>query len=153
MMEPPIDTSSRATGGSGINFNTSHQQVKQLNELTPDQLRLIEENRQKAQERKRQREEAMGNSNTDNQFDQNVSSSDGSKQAKKFQTEEISHVKVANQMREDMGLNFRIEYGGDEDEIELQEDDLEDAMDDVLVNSQFNRPMKDDDENEYYNYD
>ena len=95
----------------------------------------------------------MGNSNTDNQFDQNVSSSDGSKQAKKFQTEEISHVKVANQMREDMGLNFRIEYGGDEDEIELQEDDLEDAMDDVLVNSQFNRPMKDDDENEYYNYD
>lgn len=105
-------------------------------------------------ERKRQREEALGNSssNVDNQFNQVTSSTEGSKEAKKFQSEDASHVKVLNQMRENMGLNFRIEYGGDEDEIDLQEDDLEDALDDVITNSQFNRPMNDDG-NDHYDYD
>ena len=115
---------------------------------------MIEENRKKALERKRQRDEAFGQQSvneTNGTIYHSAQSAkvegDGTREVKRVQ--ENPTLKVVNEQREDMGLNFRIEYGDDED-IDIDNDDLADCMgDEDLVSSQFDRKMAD---GEYYDY-
>ncbi|CDW88024.1 timeless-interacting protein [Stylonychia lemnae] len=95
---------------SNAQFNLPVTQIKQQNELTQEQLRMIEENRRIAMEKKRKREEAMQNSNESNHhYDeqmqdsyannyQNSNNMDQStmdnRPAKKQQTEQNSHYNI-----------------------------------------------------------
>ncbi len=92
-----------------------------MEDLTPEQLRMIEENRKKAQERKRKREEAM------NETPSVVESNRVS-----FAPPDEGLVAKQNQAKrvqmEQMG--FAISYAGN-DEVEINDDDLDGLADEI----------------------
>ena len=100
-----------------------------MEDLTPEQLRMIEENRKKAQERKRKREEAM------NETPSVVESNRVS-----FAPPDEELVAKQNQAKrvqmEQMG--FAISYAGN-DEVEINDDDLDGLADEIEeIDSQIN---------------
>ena len=100
-----------------------------MEDLTPDQLRMIEENRKKAQERKRKREEAM--TETPSVVESNRVS---------FAPPDENEVAKQNQAKrvqmEHMG--FAISYAGN-DEVEINDSDLDGLADEVEeIDSQIN---------------
>ena len=100
-----------------------------MEDLTPDQLRMIEENRKKAQERKRKREEAM--TEPPSVVESNRVS---------FAPPDESEVAKQNQAKrvqmEHMG--FAISYAGN-DEVEINDSDLDGLADEVEeIDSQIN---------------
>ena len=101
-----------------------------MEDLTPDQLRMIEENRKKAQERKRKREEALTDPPSAVVESNRVS----------FAPPDESEVAKQNQAKrvqmEHMG--FAISYAGN-DEVEINDSDLDGLADEVEeIDSQIN---------------
>ena len=104
-------------------IQTNHS-VKASSELTDQQMKMIEDNRLKAQERKRKREEAMG-------LESEVP--DGSKPPSK-QVVVVEPAKIYEQ------LGFAIAYGAnDEEVVDLNEEDMEEYMDGVDYSQDFQK--------------
>ena len=111
---------------------------------------MIEENRKRAQERKRKRDEAMLNETAEKPLQE----AQTQKAVRFSEATAEDGARASKRIMENLG--FAMAYSGNDDVIDINEEDLEDLEDEIeqinsQMDSQFNRKMKNDDE--YYEYD